>query len=182
MAATIVIITGAAVLGAVLLGMDWWTDRSTAAEVLAVEISTESDSDLSGVPSTVSDLSGIDVVPSLGGLVQAHGDGSVSTSSLLPQLPPPMTIVPVVVPNPSTTGEPSTPSTSRTPSTIAPTTTLQVPTTSSGPTTTSTASAATTIIPPTATTLPANTTTAPETTTTCAGNSGSGKGTGPCGP
>lgn len=175
MAATIVIITGAAVLGAVLLGMDWWTDRSTAAEVLAVEISTESDSDLSGVPSTVSDSSGIDVVTSLGGLVQAHGDGSVSTSSLLPQLPPPMTIVPVVVPNPSTTGEPSTPST------IAPTTTLQVPTTSSGPTTTSTASAATTI-PPTATTLPANTTTAPETTTTCAGNSGSGNGTGPCGP
>lgn len=167
MAATIVIITGAAVLGAVLLGMDWWTGRSPAAEVLAVEISTESDSDLSGVPSTLSDPSRIDFVPSLGGLVQAEGDGSVSSSSLLPQLPPPIAILPVVVPNPSTTGEPSTPSTAGTPSTVAPTTTLQLPATSTGPTTT---------------TLPAGTTTALETTTTCAGNRGSGNGTGPCGP
>lgn len=175
----------AAILAAILVGANWWTDRSTAAEVLATEVAVSGVRDHPGFDTTSADPAGIHVVGLPDGFRLA-GALLVPASSPLPQLPAPTTTSPVAAGGPTTTAR-QVPSSSATPSTAVPTTASQAQPTTSAPTTTTpqattTAPSTTTTVAGTTTTIPATTTTVPDTTTTCAGNSGGGNGTGPCGP
>lgn len=162
----------AAVLAVVLVGVNWWTQRSTAAEVLATEVTPSGERDSSGSPS-IEDLSGIHMVQQLGGFRLA-GALPTSVSSPLPELPAPKTTLSGSWLGPATTQQGLSPSVDA-PSTAAPTTAPPGPPVTSAPTTTT--DQPSTTQPTTTTTLPGTTTTTiPATTTTCAGNSGSGNG------
>ncbi|HEX6219567.1 MAG TPA: hypothetical protein VF115_00590 [Acidimicrobiia bacterium] len=180
-AGVIIILMGVGIVGAVLLGVDWWTDRSSAAEVLgSTEITSDTGSSAASETSAAHGSPGSGMDPFVG--PGSVGVTPLATSWVFPEMPSPTTTLPVLPDSASTTSRRSTSTTPGTPSTLAPGTTSPAP-----PTTTAEPVAPTTQTPTTttvagATTTGAPTTTTGETTTTCAGNSGGGRGSGPCGP